>query len=151
MPPGRVRKLLRVDRRLVRVVGLLPSFLVENVARFRCAAGVRLSRRVRRPAGVKRPRADPANACPSAGRSARGRSSVTRAFVLRGASFLSALVVLAWAILIATTPSDPQMGVDYVFTTLYAVLALVVIWVLASSLAIRRRRRRLANRNAKPS
>jgi hypothetical protein len=39
------------------------------------------------------------------------------------AALLSGLVVVAWVILIVTTPSDPQIGLAYVFTTLYAVLA----------------------------
>ena len=57
------------------------------------------------------------------------------------AALLSALVVVAWVILIVTTPSDPQIGLAYVFTTLYAVLALVAIWAAAGVIAVRRRRR----------
>jgi hypothetical protein len=56
------------------------------------------------------------------------------------AALLSGLVVVAWVILIATTPSDPQIGLAYVFTTLYAVLALVAIWATAGVIAVRRRR-----------
>jgi hypothetical protein len=57
------------------------------------------------------------------------------------AALLSGLVVVAWLILIVTTPSDPQIGLAYVFTTLYAVLALVAIWATAGVIAFRRRRK----------
>jgi hypothetical protein len=57
------------------------------------------------------------------------------------AALLSGLVVVAWVILIVTTPSDPQIGLAYVFTTLYAVLALVAIWATAGVIAVRRRRK----------
>jgi hypothetical protein len=61
--------------------------------------------------------------------------------LLRVAIALSVLVVVAWAVLIATTPSDPQIGVEYMFTTLYAILALIIIWTVVGFAARRRRRR----------
>jgi hypothetical protein len=61
---------------------------------------------------------------------------------------LSVLVVVAWALLIVTTPSDPQIGIEYMFTTLYAILALLAIWASFGFIAHRdRRRERLAKRN----
>jgi hypothetical protein len=57
-----------------------------------------------------------------------------------GAAVLSGLVVVAWVVLIATTPSDPQIGVEYMFTTLYALLALAVTWGVAGFMRLRRRR-----------
>jgi hypothetical protein len=49
--------------------------------------------------------------------------------------------MVAWVILIVTTPSDPQIGLAYVFTTLYAVLALLAIWATVGVIAFRRRRK----------
>jgi hypothetical protein len=57
------------------------------------------------------------------------------------ATLLSGVVAVAWAILITTTPSDPQIGVEYLFTTLYAILALLVIWVTAVVVVIHRRQK----------
>jgi hypothetical protein len=57
------------------------------------------------------------------------------------AALLSGLAVVAWVILIVTTPSDPQIGLAYIFTTLYAVLALVAIWATAGVIAVRHRRK----------
>jgi heme/copper-type cytochrome/quinol oxidase subunit 2 len=57
------------------------------------------------------------------------------------AILLSGVVAVAWAILIKTTPSDPQIGVEYLFTTLYAILALLVIWVTAVVVVIHRRQK----------
>jgi hypothetical protein len=62
--------------------------------------------------------------------------------LLRVAVALSVLVVVAWGVLIVTTPSDPQIGVAYLFTTLYALVALITIWTLFGFAARRRRRRR---------
>lgn len=59
---------------------------------------------------------------------------------MRVAVVLSGLVVIAWAVLIRTTPSDPQIGIEYVFTTVYALLALAAIWAVAILLRLRRRR-----------
>jgi hypothetical protein len=58
------------------------------------------------------------------------------------AILLSVVVVVGWAILIKTTPSDPQIGVDYLFTTLYAFFALVVIWFTAVVVLIHRRQKK---------
>jgi hypothetical protein len=60
-------------------------------------------------------------------------------------------VVIAWAVLIAATPSDPQIGVEYMFLTLYAILALIVIWAVFGFNATRRRRARRSADIAKPS
>jgi hypothetical protein len=57
------------------------------------------------------------------------------------AALLTGLVVIAWAVWIVTTPEDPQIGVEYVFKTLYAIVALVLIWAVAAVVAVRRRRR----------
>jgi hypothetical protein len=62
--------------------------------------------------------------------------------LIRAGALLSVLVVLAWGIDVLTQPSDPQIGLTYVFSTLYAVLALVAIWVTVGLIARRRRRRR---------
>jgi hypothetical protein len=59
---------------------------------------------------------------------------------MRVAAVLSVLVVVAWVVLIVTTPSDPQIGVEYLFTTLYALLALAVIWGVAGFMRLRRSR-----------
>jgi heme/copper-type cytochrome/quinol oxidase subunit 2 len=64
------------------------------------------------------------------------------------AILLSGFVAVAWAVLIMTTPSDPQIGVEYVFTTLYAIVALLVIWVTAVVVVIHRRRKN-SDRDAK--
>lgn len=58
------------------------------------------------------------------------------------AAVLTGLVVIAWAVWIATTPDDPQIGVEYIFKTFYATVALVLIWSVAAVVAVRRRRRR---------
>ena len=68
--------------------------------------------------------------------------------LLRVAIVLSVLVAVAWALLIVTTPSDPQIGVEYIFTTLYAILALIVIWAIFGFTAVRRRRRHSVKRPA---
>jgi hypothetical protein len=60
------------------------------------------------------------------------------------------LVAVAWALLIVTTPSDPQIGVEYLFTTLYALIALIIIWTVFG-LARRRRRSASTNREASSS
>ncbi len=59
--------------------------------------------------------------------------------LVRAAVLLTVLVVGAWAIDVVTQPSDPQIGLTYVFSPLYAVLALVAVWVTVALIARRRR------------
>jgi hypothetical protein len=53
--------------------------------------------------------------------------------------------VIAWTILILTTPSDPQVGLEYIFATLYATLNLIAVWLIVGFVALRRRQRRSAS------
>jgi nitrogen fixation/metabolism regulation signal transduction histidine kinase len=70
--------------------------------------------------------------------------------MVRAAVAASGVVLAAWVVLIAITDptSDPQAPVAYVFWTVCAVGALLLIWlvVLAASII-----RRFANRDAKLS
>jgi hypothetical protein len=60
-------------------------------------------------------------------------------------------VVIAWGVLVATAPSDPQIGVEYMFLTLYAILALIVIWAVFGFTAVQRRRAKRSADIANPS
>jgi heme/copper-type cytochrome/quinol oxidase subunit 2 len=62
--------------------------------------------------------------------------------VLRIAGVLSGVVVLAWAVLIASVDlkSDAQASIAYIWFTLYAIVALILIWLTV--LIARRVRRR---------
>jgi peptidoglycan/LPS O-acetylase OafA/YrhL len=66
--------------------------------------------------------------------------------VYKVAAALSALVLVAWAILIAAWPSDDaQVGIGYFFLTVYAVVALMLIWAIAGVIS------HFARRKAKSS
>jgi hypothetical protein len=66
--------------------------------------------------------------------------------MLRAAVAASAIVIAAWVVLIAVTDptADPQNPVAYVFWTLCAVGALLLIWLLVLAASVVRR---FANRD----
>lgn len=66
--------------------------------------------------------------------------------MVRAAVAASAIVIAAWVVLIAITDptADPQNPVAYVFWTLCAVSALLLIWLLVLAASVIRR---FANRD----
>lgn len=63
---------------------------------------------------------------------------------VRIAGVFSGLVVLAWVVLMATVDlnSDPQASILYIWFTLYALVALILIWLTVLVARLIRRRRR---------
>ncbi len=66
--------------------------------------------------------------------------------MLRIAAALSGLVILAWAILVATVDlnSDAQASIAYIWFTLYTLAALILIWLGVLITRLVRRRRDIA-------
>jgi Na+/proline symporter len=77
-----------------------------------------------------------ANSCPSSLLSlSAGKATNSAGYALalvKVTVALSVLVVVLWGILIATWPADDaQIGISYLFLTFYAIVALVLIWLVA--------------------